>query len=283
MDLPLFNPVSGPGSQPAEADGAELDILQLPSGMQTYSMPVLPEPEQVNGLDQALQVLGRLQQRLQSYPASDACEINLAGLDPSNIDLVNQVLGEGEVSILVNDDREIRVQESVLAGVWRVRLLDHTGSLVSDSIDVGPVPGCVLNPAMQGRQSLLTMPDALPPGVLNAPPLLSEINAYTVRYQPGEPTSVINLTLLPQTEADLLFLQHLLGPGRITILSRGYGNCRITSTDTANVWWVQYFNSQDRNILNTLEITQIPEVACAAPEDIADSAERLAEILALYQ
>jgi hydrogenase-1 operon protein HyaF len=94
---------------------------------------------------------------------------------------------------------------------------------------------------------------------------------------------VINLTLLPQTEQDLAFLDRLLGAGSVTILSRGYGNCRITSTATRYVWWVQYFNSQDANILNTLEVTDVPAVACAAPEDIADSALRLGEILEVYR
>jgi len=71
--------------------------------------------------------------------------------------------------------------------------------------------------------------------------------------------------------------------GRVTVLSRGYGNCRISSTATPGVWWVQYFNSQDRNILNTIEITDVPEVACAAQEDLEDSATRLAEILEIYR
>ena len=70
-----------------------------------------------------------------------------------------------------------------------------------------------------------------------------------------------------------------MGAGGVMILSRGYGNCRITRTAAPNVWWVQYFNSDDALILNTLEVAQIPQVACAAQEDLADSAERLAEIL----
>ena len=32
-------------------------------------------------------------------------------------------------------------------------------------------------------------------------------------------------------------------------------------------------------ILNSVEVTGLPEVACAAAEDLADSAERLAEVL----
>ncbi len=37
---------AGPGSQPAEADGSEPEILQTPSGMDTFVAPLLPEPEQ---------------------------------------------------------------------------------------------------------------------------------------------------------------------------------------------------------------------------------------------
>jgi hydrogenase-1 operon protein HyaF len=35
-------------------------------------------------------------------------------------------------------------------------------------------------------------------------------------------------------------------------------------------------------ILNTLEVSDMPSVACASPEDIADSCERLQEILKVY-
>ena len=35
-------------------------------------------------------------------------------------------------------------------------------------------------------------------------------------------------------------------------------------------------------ILNSIEITDVPAVACAAPEDIADTRDRLAEILEPY-
>ena len=41
-------------------------------------------------------------------------------------------------------------------------------------------------------------------------------------------------------------------------------------TATRNVWWVQFYNSQDALILNSIEVTAMPEVAVAAPEDIAD-------------
>lgn len=273
--------VAGPGSQPAEIDGAQPDILQLPSGMDTYAAPLLPEPEEIAGLDAALQVLQRLQQDLQAWqPGTSTAALPLDALDAANRTLVDQVLGEGEVSILFDGATRARIQESVLAGVWRVRHIDQQERLLSDSIEIGEVP------ALVRRQTFATAAprvdnslDNLPEGVLNAPPLLTEINDRI-----GEASAhVINLTLLPQTEQDLAFLAARLGQGSVTVLSRGYGNCRIGSTATARVWWVQYFNSQDRNILNTLEITDVPQVACAAPEDIRDSALRLAEILEIYQ
>ena len=85
------------------------------------------------------------------------------------------------------------------------------------------------------------------------------------------------------TEQDLGYLHDKLGAGGTIILSRGYGNCRISSTGTRNVWWVQYFNSQDAIILNSIEVVDMPEVVHAAQEDIDDSAERLAEILDVYR
>jgi len=123
----------------------------------------------------------------------------------------------------------------------------------------------------------------IPESVYNAPPLLAEISDKLLEYQPGDEPHIINLSLLPHTEEDLLFLSDSLGIGPIIILSRGYGNCRISSTSTRNVWWVQYFNSQETLILNTLEISAVPDVACASFEDIADSALRLDEILSIYR
>ena len=55
--------------------------------------------------------------------------------------------------------------------------------------------------------------------------------------------------------------------------------CRIRATATPFVWRVQFFNSTDVLILDTFEVTGMPEVALAAPEDLADSAKRLVEVL----
>lgn len=280
-------PIYGPGSQPAEADGANLDILQLPSGMDTYAAPILPEADEIHGIDDALALLNQLQQALvnhASHPQQPT--LSLDELDPHNCNLVDQVLGEGEVSVMINAGHTIQIQESVLAGVWRIRTKDNKDNLLADEIEVGPIPQRVIDFARQDAKLEVTMPETLADGVINAPSLVSELDEQVKLHSNPEekhPDHVINLTLLPQSPDDLDLLQYQLGPGKVSILSRGYGNCRITSTGTLNVWWVQYFNSQDANILNSLEVSEIPNVACAAPEDIADSAQRLQEILEIYQ
>ncbi|BFM07885.1 hydrogenase expression/formation protein [Halioxenophilus aromaticivorans] len=277
--------LTGPGSQPAEVDGAELDILQLPSGMDTYDAPLLPEPEAVTHLQPAVARLNQLQRLMRNYSVEgNNIQIDLSDMDAHNKDLVDQVCGEGEVSILFGSHQEHRIQESVLAGIWRIQTLASNGQIVNDRLEVGPIPAMVKQVSFTGAQASINADlDNLPPGVLNAPSLVAEINEKIETFQTTGEEHTINLTLLPQTEEDLGFLANCLGQGKCTVLSRGYGNCRVTSTNTQNVWWVQYFNSQDKNILNSLEISTVPEVACAAAEDISDSTTRLYEILEIYQ
>ena len=114
---------------------------------------------------------------------------------------------------------------------------------------------------------------------MNSPALVEEIRQRAASYADGQSAHVINLTLLPVSDADLDTLYHWLGHRDVSILSRGYGNCRITSTHLRNVWWVQYFNSMDTLILNSIEVVDMPEVALAAQEDFDDSIERLREYL----
>ncbi len=287
-DISIPVKVVGPGSQPNEFDEDELDILQMPSSMDSYDKPILPEPEDVEHLTGAKNKLTEVLFQLQNYRNGMSIQpVNLKSLDATNLELVDQVLGEGEVSIIVSNEVsgyiKVNIQESVLAGVWRIRHLNEQGDTINDEIEVAAIPSLVLDKTFSTSVIELDTDDRpIPEGVCNAPPLIAEINDKIKGYKVGDDTHVINLTLLPQTEEDLLFLNDCLGQGNISILSRGYGNCRISSTATNNLWWVQYYNSQDKNILNSLEVTQVPEVACAAQEDIDASAIRLLEILEIY-
>ena len=180
---------------------------------------------------------------------------------------------------------EVRIQEAVLAGVWRLvtfRTVDGVRALIDDVIEVGPVPALLRAMAVDDVWPQGTMPQwagPLPPNVQNAPLLVEEIRDQVARWTPGQMPHVVNLTLLPVTPEDIGFLDHHLGTGRVLMLSRGYGNCRISNTRLPNCWRVVYYNSMDKVILNTVEVVDMPEVAMAAPEDLRDSHERMADVM----
>jgi hydrogenase-1 operon protein HyaF len=109
--------------------------------------------------------------------------------------------------------------------------------------------------------------------------VLDELHDRRRRWQPGDAARVINLSLRPLGPADGRCLDVQVGRGPVALLSRGYGPCRIASTLLACVWRVTYFDTQGTAILDTLELADMPEVACAAREDLEDSALRLAEWL----
>lgn len=270
----------GPGSQPEDQDGA-LSYLQMPSGMTVFSVPSLPEPEEVHGREAGMAALREALRALENAQSGEAATtIDITHLDTANRTFVDQVLGEGEVSIVAGATHQ--AQESVLAGVWRVRVTDTAGHVVSDLIEVASFPQSILATVFREARNAVAIPDSFGANVFNAPALLPEINESIAKAARAAAPHVINLSLLPHTLEDLSLLAELLGKGDAAILSRGYGNCRVTSTRTSNVWWVQYYNSQDTLILNSIEITRLPEVVCAAREDLADSRERLHEILEVY-
>jgi hydrogenase-1 operon protein HyaF len=282
IDIPVVG--VGPGTQPTEEDGAQLDYMILPDAMDTYTMPVIDSHEDGASLEAARTVLKDLLRALTSCRDHTLPTVlDITELDSDNRALIDQVLGDGEVSAVIAGNRPAQIQESVLAGIWRVQYLNDTRALTRDTIEVATVPGPIYPAA--GTQRIFTgavNPEQVPEGVINALPVIAELAEKSGNFRPGEETHVVNLTLLPQTEADISYLAEVLGQGNITILSRGYGNCRIASTASRNIWWVQYFNSQDSLILNTLEVTDVPLVACAAPEDIEDSIGRLREIMEVY-
>lgn len=280
-----FNPqgIVGPGTQPGEDDGAELQYMEMPKGMRTYSAPALPEPEEASGIERALGVLAEVREAARAHHAeAPTRSIDITGLDVQNRTFLDQALGDGEVSIVAGST--VQAQESVFAGIWRVQEYGVTGSIKSDAIEVGAFPSIVLDIAHQATlEGMRSHRGSLPAGVVNAAALASELDDKIAAHQPGADAYVINLTLLPLTEEDVAFLDGRLGAGSVTVLSRGYGNCRITSTGTRNAWWVRYYNSRDAVVLNTIEVVDVPSVACAAPEDLSDSAQRIGEILEVYR
>lgn len=277
--IPLVSAM-GPGSQ---IEDEELDYLPMPQGMSTYQPPRLPEPDALDGHGAAIAVLDQVLAVLQAAIRGESvAPVDLSGLGAADRQIVNQALGEGEVGAQVADGQGsalVQVQESVFAGVWRVieRLPD--GGL-QDRIEVGAIPEVLKTCARQDGASGHRPAARLPEGVMNAPTLLQELHDQRQQWRVGQSAHLVNLSLLPLSPADMACLEEQLGTGRVVILSRGYGNCRISSTRVPNTWRVVYYNSQDAMILNSIEVVDMPEVACAAPEDLVDSEQRLREVMA---
>ncbi len=250
--------------------------------MATFERPQVPDPDAVAHLVGAKEAMDWLRGALAEYGTTDEpLMANLSGLDDESRELVNQILGEGEVSLTYHGTARARTQESVLAGVWRTFYLDQDERVTVDLLEVADVPHLVRIPDPNQRP-VDTSREGAPDDVMNALPILVELESQCERYATEGTPHVINLTLLPLSEADVEFLDQRLGRGPVDVLSRGYGKCQIISTRVANVWWVRYYNSMGTPILNTLEVIDVPQVLCAADEDLQDSATRLEEIIAPY-
>ncbi|WP_018391454.1 hydrogenase expression/formation protein [Ancylobacter sp. FA202] len=265
----------GPGSQPDGEDG--LAYMPMPSGMRTYEAH-LPEIENAERALPAIAFLKAIQEALTRVQPGETTALPLEGLEAGARALVAETLGEGEVAVLVQSPGgRIEIQEATLAGVWRVR--GGAAQPGRERVEIGAFPRGALIRAFPREWPVDVDGAARLPGVVNAPAILAEIVHKSRERRTDALPHVINLTLLPVTPEDIAALESRLGQGGVVILSRGYGNCRIEATALRDVWRVRYFNSSDTLILDTIEIVDVPAVACAAPEDLADSAERLLDIL----
>ncbi len=122
----------GPGSQPEDET---LDYLPMPHDMRTYRPPILPEPEDVR---ERLPPPPRVKWR------AGRASLGHERLMRADRALIDQVLGEGEVGAQVTGESgTLFIQESVFAGVWRLRGRDLEGHAFADRVEVGDVPAAV--------------------------------------------------------------------------------------------------------------------------------------------
>lgn len=263
----------GPGSQPDPDEGQELEYMKMPQDMRAYSAHI-PYVEATPEIAPALGLLAEIAAAAKIVAqGAENVQFDLRELDKTNRDLIAETMGEGEVAIRMLGLPAIAAQESVFAGVWCLSGAD------TDMIEVGPVPMMARERAFHSQVPALGTLTQVFPGVVNAPPLVVELVDKSASYKQGDEPHVVNLTLLPHTEEDLIWLDRALGKGSVDFLSRGYGNCRVNATGQANVWRVQFFNSMDTLILDTFEVTGVPEVVVAAKEDLVDSGERIIEVM----
>ncbi|WP_027515997.1 hydrogenase expression/formation protein [Bradyrhizobium sp. WSM1417] len=276
-------------------EGAEQPVNVFPIGEESLNaaegsltaagalakLATLDSAELAKSCPNAVALLSRIADAIADKKANAPTTLfRLANFNDLESKLVADVLGRGEVAgvVALPDGSLAQIQESVLAGIWRVRLeTDAT----SEYLEIGAVPEIVKRAAAD-----LTSADfeigQVPAGAMNVLPVLAEIRERAQAWRPGIRSQIINFTLLPMSPVDMSFLQDTIRNGPIQLVSRGYGTCRVLSTGIRNVWSVQFFNAIDTIILDTLEVGGVPTVALAADEDFEDSAERLREIIEAY-
>lgn len=278
-DFPIPVVAFGAGSQPSDEG---LDCVAMP-GAEPLRTPIPPADSAGEDLAMAAGVVERLigaMRRHRPGNGSAAPSLSLRPLAPGVLRTLNESLGQGEVSVKVDtgDGPAWRIQETAFAGVWRVLREDARGHRLEDVLEAGDMPVVVKEAAVRANGARLD-PRELPSGVVNARSVVEEVRHRAARYRAGDAAHVVNLTLLPFAPADHAGLDQALGEGPVSILSRGFGNCRIASTRARNVWRVRFYNTMSTLILDTLEVVDIPEAARAAAEDYDDSIVRLEELL----
>lgn len=264
----------------ADADPDDtLDYMPMPRQMSTFEMPRVPEPGPGADVAGARDVLEAFIAHVDRWLADggDPPALDVAGLAPDALRVLNETLGEGEVAAIVDAGPPVRIQETVFPGVWRQQH-EQGGRLVHDYLLAAPVPPVILQRAAEHAAPRLRE-RPLPVGAMNVAPLLHELQDAIDRSGPGVPAHTINLSLLPMSPEDSAHLDAVLDGGAVVLLSRGFGNCRISSTAARHVWRVQYFNNMQTLILNTIEVVDVPAVAVAAREDLVETPGRLADLV----
>jgi len=273
---PVNIPIRSLMPEPTDA----VDYMPMPREMATFEMPCLPEPGPGNDVEGARDVLATFLLHIDAWLASggEPPALELAGLGPDTLRVLNETLGEGEVAAIVDAGDEIRVQETVFPGTWRQQHFDASGALLHDYLLAAPIPPVVTAIARECAAPRLRALD-LPAGAMNVPALVHELQDAMDHCTPDTPSRVINLTLLPLSSDDTQHIDRVLDGSSVVILSRGFGNCRISSTAARDVWRVQYFNNMQTLILNTIEVVTVPDVAVAAREDLVETRDRLADLV----
>ena len=264
----------------AAGEDPSLRLLDMPVGTTRPRR----EARRVDSMSQAARaVLEEATAALREHAEGDRDPslISLRSLKSSDRDTILDVLGEGDVWGSVGGSVGYTFTESVLTGLWYVEATSPDGAK-TDWLEVARIPQAVLHAAEHMPRESIQIPDRLPQGAMNSLALLTELQQRSAAYQPGEENHIINFTLLPITEADAEVLTTVLGQIPLVIRGGGYGSCRIFASGLRHVWAVQYLNSMDKVILDTLEIGGVPVAALAAREDLAESAGRLPEMMLAY-
>ena len=109
----------------------------------------------------------------------------------------------------------------------------------------------------------------------NALPLLREISEMLRRLLETGETAAIDLSALPLTPTDLDWLREKLGEGEIAVTLQANGESTLNETACPGVWWVTHHNENGAVTSQFIEVTYVPELVKAHPQDVTIGWEHL--------
>lgn len=195
--FPLPVVTFGPGSQQEDEN---LEYMDMPKDMHTFSMPGLRDDVDPALRDEALDLARNLLDRMRAtgFGVSDYPSIDLSSTDMRVRAAINDLLGEGEVAAYSRGAVDCRVQETAFAGVWRVLQLATDGGIARDTVEACAIPRLIVEGARRSASTEVSA-EPPPPGAMNAPAVLAEVLDAACSHRSGDEARIINLTLLPMT------------------------------------------------------------------------------------
>lgn len=119
---------------------------------------------------------------------------------------------------------------------------------------------------VQGNDSALTG---------NAPAILNEVARLLEALVDCGATGYIDIGSLPLSAGDHNWLRERLGRGEVGIVLDGEGSSHVRETDYPGVWWLEHRNPQGVVVAEFIEVSYVPELVPAHPDDAKDGLERL--------
>jgi len=109
----------------------------------------------------------------------------------------------------------------------------------------------------------------------NVEPLLHEIRHALKRLADGEDGTVIDLKSLPMAPGEEERIESALGEGEVRAELQALGPTVVQETAYPGVWLVTHRNAENAVVARFIEVTRMPEILMAQPEDIARGIEKL--------
>lgn len=112
--------------------------------------------------------------------------------------------------------------------------------------------------------------------------ILTELVTLLERLAESDTAAAIDLRSLPMSPQDRVELERALGDGEVQATVTAQGVSTIRETSISGIWWVEHRDPQGEPIAELLEVTRVPQILAAAPDDIAAAAAALrAQITAI--